>query len=405
MEKIPDSEISIESSKSFYLPHHCVLKESSTITKLRVIFDASAKTSGVSLIYNLMLGPKFQKDLFDILIRFRFHKVILLADIAKIYRQINLDKEDEDFHRMLWKESPSPPLKHYRMTCNTYGVTSAGFHVIRPLSQLPETSKHPVDSFALKFDMYVDDLLTGASFQIIFKSRIEKNPHLLSLSFSRFLKFACITISSRILKLPQRNRCSSRFSHFGLVMMEAKALQDVLIEHLATAGFQFRKWSSSDNFTRLSHSQKLSGNSRHLKKNSERNPSQNVGTDSHQQPSGEATSKSATKPKKIGKIAEKISPAIPCRSKRRTRLQEEFRALHPPRSTTILRKENVPRDDGCPRVRRQDPILGYQCDWLQATSFRFLSNSAPLSVPQFVGVHLNTNGCTGLTSFLHTTFN
>ena len=53
---------------------------------------------------------------------------------------------------------------------------------------------------------------------IIFKSRIEKNPHLLSLSFSRFLKFACITISSRIQKLPQRNRCSSRFSHFGLVM-------------------------------------------------------------------------------------------------------------------------------------------------------------------------------------------
>ena len=28
--------------------------------------------------------------------------------------------------------------------------------------------------------------------------------------------------------------------------MEAKALQDVLIEHLATAGSQLRKWSSSD---------------------------------------------------------------------------------------------------------------------------------------------------------------
>ena len=60
---------------------------------------------------------------------------------------------------------------------------------------------------------------------IIFKSRIEKNPHLLSLSFSRFLKFVCITISSRIQKLLQRNRCSSRFSHFGLVM---KCLEDKL---------------------------------------------------------------------------------------------------------------------------------------------------------------------------------
>ena len=90
-----------------------------------------------------MLGPKVQKDLFDILIRFRFHKVALSADIAKMYRQILLDKEDKDFHRLLWKESP---LKHYRMTRNTYGVTSAGFHAIRTLLQLAETTKHPAAS-------------------------------------------------------------------------------------------------------------------------------------------------------------------------------------------------------------------------------------------------------------------
>ena len=115
----------IESSKSFYLPHHCVLKESSTKTKHRVVFDASAKTtSGVSLNDNMMLGSKIQKNLFDILIRFRFHKAALSA---KMYRQILFDTEDKDFHRMLWKESPSSPLKHYRRTRNTYCVHLSDF--------------------------------------------------------------------------------------------------------------------------------------------------------------------------------------------------------------------------------------------------------------------------------------
>ena len=53
---------------------------------------------------------------------------------------------------------------------------------------------------------------------IINNSRIEKNHNLLSLRFSRFLKTVCISNSSRIQKLLQRNRCSSRFSHFDVVM-------------------------------------------------------------------------------------------------------------------------------------------------------------------------------------------
>ena len=50
MEVIPDKKTAISNSDSYYLPHHCVFKEESSTTKLRVVFDASAKTSsGVSL--------------------------------------------------------------------------------------------------------------------------------------------------------------------------------------------------------------------------------------------------------------------------------------------------------------------------------------------------------------------
>jgi hypothetical protein len=57
---------------SIYLPHHAVLKESSTTTRLRVVFDASAKTTNNrSLNDNLMCGPTIQRDLFSIVVEFR----------------------------------------------------------------------------------------------------------------------------------------------------------------------------------------------------------------------------------------------------------------------------------------------------------------------------------------------
>ena len=68
MEVIPQEEINKPSNEVYYLPHHCVFKEDSTTTKLRVVFDGSAKTSnGVSLNESLMIGPVVQNDLFTIL--------------------------------------------------------------------------------------------------------------------------------------------------------------------------------------------------------------------------------------------------------------------------------------------------------------------------------------------------
>lgn len=57
---------------TYYLLHHAVLKEESETTRLRVVFDASAKTeSGISLNDVQMVGPTIQQDLFNILMRFR----------------------------------------------------------------------------------------------------------------------------------------------------------------------------------------------------------------------------------------------------------------------------------------------------------------------------------------------
>jgi len=47
-----------------YIPHHAMIRESSSTTKLRVVFNASCRTrNGTSLNDHLLVGPKLQQDL------------------------------------------------------------------------------------------------------------------------------------------------------------------------------------------------------------------------------------------------------------------------------------------------------------------------------------------------------
>ncbi|GFS49707.1 DUF1758 domain-containing protein [Trichonephila inaurata madagascariensis] len=63
MELVPKNDYA--KKEAYYLPHHAVLRDSSTTTKLRVVFDASAKsTTGDSLNDLQWLGPRVQRDVY-----------------------------------------------------------------------------------------------------------------------------------------------------------------------------------------------------------------------------------------------------------------------------------------------------------------------------------------------------
>jgi len=86
-------------SPCYYLPHHPVIRDSSTTTKTRVVFDGSAKSSsGLSLNDLLHVGPTVQPDLYSIVLRFRTHQVCFTADIAMMYRQILIHPGIEIFN-------------------------------------------------------------------------------------------------------------------------------------------------------------------------------------------------------------------------------------------------------------------------------------------------------------------
>lgn len=125
-EKVPVLDLHKPVEQVFYLPMHAVRKESSTTTKVRAVFDASAKSStGVSLNDVLLVGPTIHPSLVDVLLRYRFHRIALTADVSKMYRAIELTQSDKDLHRFIWRGTPEEPPQDYCMTRVTFGVSSS----------------------------------------------------------------------------------------------------------------------------------------------------------------------------------------------------------------------------------------------------------------------------------------
>lgn len=164
-EVVSTEDLNKDPSQVFYLPMHVVYKSSSSTTKVRAVFDASAKSSsGVSLNDTLVVGPTVHPPLVDVLLRFRLHRVGLTADVSKMYRAIELIASDRDFHRFVWRSQPDQTIVDYRMTRATFGVSASCFAANMAVKHnaVQLAHKYPQAAEAVRDSFYVDDGLMGA---------------------------------------------------------------------------------------------------------------------------------------------------------------------------------------------------------------------------------------------------
>lgn len=158
------STIDNPTDDGFYIPHHAVIKTSSATTKVRVVFDASAKSNtGTSLNDVLMVGLTIQDTLFAHLIRFRTYKYVMTVDIEKMYRQISLHEDDQACQRILWRQNGQ--IKTLQLNTLTFGVSSSPYLAIRTIHKLTkdEGDAYLAAARVLRTHLYVDDLLTGVN--------------------------------------------------------------------------------------------------------------------------------------------------------------------------------------------------------------------------------------------------
>ena len=154
----------------YYLPHHGVVQQDHSTTKLCIVYDGSAKStkSDYSLNDCLQVGPNFIPKLFNILIKFRSHPITITSDIEKAFLVIGISSSDRDVLRFLWLEDPMNPnsrVIHLRFTRLVFGLRSSPAvlgavisHHLKSYKTLYPTAKREIEDC-----FYVDDLITGAS--------------------------------------------------------------------------------------------------------------------------------------------------------------------------------------------------------------------------------------------------
>ncbi|XP_026732804.1 uncharacterized protein LOC113497449 [Trichoplusia ni] len=160
----PIKKEDVDNPKAVYLPHHAVVRQDKDTSKVRVVFDGSCKgLNNFSLNDNLMVGPKLQQDLRHILMRWRSHRICIVADIVKMFRMVKVNSEDTDFQRIVWRPQANEPLQHFKLLRVTFGTACAPYLAVKTLQRLAdeEHARFPTASSITKRDFYIDDLLTG----------------------------------------------------------------------------------------------------------------------------------------------------------------------------------------------------------------------------------------------------
>ncbi|XP_023318022.1 uncharacterized protein LOC111694358 [Trichogramma pretiosum] len=121
--------------KHYFLPHHAIVKDSSTTTRIVLTLE-----------------------------HWRSYPIVFLADVSKMYLQVRLHPEDWRLQTLLWRDDPLKEMENYVLIMVTFGSGPSAFLANRTLRQLAEDvgEKYPLATPIVRQEMYMDDVLSGA---------------------------------------------------------------------------------------------------------------------------------------------------------------------------------------------------------------------------------------------------
>jgi len=176
----------------WFIPHHGVYH--SKKSKIRVVFDCSAKYEGISLNDTLLQGPDMINDLIGVICRFRKEPIAISCDIEKMFYQFYVNEEHRDYLSFLWWDSDDYDTEPsiYRMTVHLFGAVSspgcANFGMNKVADDGEERFGKPAADF-VRDNFYVDDGLISVATAVQGKELVSNTVHLCASKGLRLHKF------------------------------------------------------------------------------------------------------------------------------------------------------------------------------------------------------------------------
>lgn len=105
-------------------------------------------------------SPNNLRDVPTVLTDFRDGEVAFCGDIRQMYRQIQLDPKDRNYHRFYWRPDPTGPIMEFRLTTATFRIKSLSYlsnSVVQDNMEQHQVEKPAVHRL-VKRNMFSDNL-------------------------------------------------------------------------------------------------------------------------------------------------------------------------------------------------------------------------------------------------------
>ncbi|XP_043861898.1 uncharacterized protein LOC122756444 [Drosophila santomea] len=158
--ELETKDIAEDINRVWYLPIFIALNPNKP-NKIRLVWDAAAKSHGKSLNDFMLNGPDFLNPLTEVLMAFRVGRIGVCADIAEMFHQITIQQSDMHAQRFLWLSKGNKTPRTFVMRAMTFGICCAPCiaHYVRDKNAQEFKDQCPRAFESITKAHYVDDLI------------------------------------------------------------------------------------------------------------------------------------------------------------------------------------------------------------------------------------------------------